>query len=394
MDKKTIRHIVGAERQDVMYRLASYAFRSTPPMPDAATIHDTIARREHAVCLGIEIDGDILATAASTPLTQNVRGRLLGMGGVFWVVTQPQARKRGYCKALMRELLACIRADNRPVSCLYPFRESFYERMGYVTFPQMKQAVFAPSALLPVMDFPHRGAVEFTLLADCLDAFRAYLAKIQLRTHGMAFFDVPDEQPDVFKSVWAAMARVDGEICGAMLYQLRGEHPTEFTMKVSRFYAHTGPGRYLLLDWIARHTDQARSVEMTLPAFELPETWLSDLNPRVETFYTAPMGRVIDIERLEGIDVGSGEFTIELTDPLCPWQEGCWRLVADEGILRVSRGTAADCRMDVRALSALVYGTHDPEDFNSRGWAELSPDHVIALRALFPRKTPYLHSYF
>ena len=133
---------------------------------------------------------------------------------------------------------------------------------------------------------------------------------------------------------------------------------------------------------------------MTLPAFELPETWLSDLNPRVETFYTAPMGRVIDIERLEGIDVGPGALSIELTDPLCPWQEGCWRLVADEGILRVSRGTAADCRMDVRALGALVYGTHDPEDFNSRGWAELSPDHVIALRALFPRKAPYLHSYF
>lgn len=394
MIQLNIRSITGQERCDVMYRLATYAFRATPPLPDPIPMHEMIARRERTICLGVEENGEIVATAASAPFTQNVRGRILGMGGIYWVVTVPQARKKGYCKALMRQLLAEIRSEGRPVSCLYPFRESFYERMGYVTFPQMKKAVFAPSALLPVMNLPHRGLVELKLLSDCVDEFRGYLAELQSVTHGLAFFEDLVESPDALKSVWAATARVNGKICGAMLYQLKGEHPTEFTMHVSRFYTTTSDGRYLLLDWIARHTDQARTIEMTLPAYELPETWMSDLNVRLETFYTAPMGRVIDVAGLEGIDAGPGRIRFELSDPLCPWNDGYWQFTSEDGHLGVKHVKAADCRMDIRALSAIVYGTHDYCDLNTRGWADIPEDGIVELRNMFPHELPYLHAFF
>lgn len=394
MNGIVIRDIIGDERLDVMYRLPSYAFRPTPPMPDPVPIREMIARRTGTICLGAELNGEIVATVASAPMTQNVRGRILGMGGIFWVVTQPQARRKGFCKALMKELFAAIRSENRPVSCLYPFRESFYERMGYVTFPQMKKATLHPMNLLPILDMNHNGFVELKLLSDCFDDVKAYLGEIQTLTHGMAFFEFIDSSPESLNKVWAAIAHVDGRICGMMIYQLKGDHPTEFTMIVNRFYYHTNQGRYLLLDWIARHTDQAISVEITLPSSELPETWIADLNVQIERFYVPPMGRVIDVSGLNGIEVGPGSISVEVRDLLCPWNEGIWRLKSVDGRLHVESADSADCVLDIRGLSALVFGTHDYGDFELRGWGQLTLEQVNHLSEMFPRKLPYIHAFF
>jgi len=52
----------------------------------------------------------------------------------------PAAAANGYCSP-----------GWAPGLCLYPFRESFYERLGYVTFPQPRTARFSPQALLPLL---------------------------------------------------------------------------------------------------------------------------------------------------------------------------------------------------------------------------------------------------
>ena len=60
-------------------------------------------------------------------------------------------------------------------------------------------------------------------------------------------------------------------------------------------------GKYLLLAWIARHIDQANQVEITLPPFELPETWLADLAITTQSAWRSPMGRVVDVAQIGGI---------------------------------------------------------------------------------------------
>jgi hypothetical protein len=50
----------------------------------------------------------------------------------------------------------------------------------------------------------------------------------------------------------------------------------------------------LLLDWIARHIDQADRAELWLPPYEHPETWLADMQVRIESQERAPMSRILD----------------------------------------------------------------------------------------------------
>jgi predicted acetyltransferase len=327
-------------------------------------------------------------------MTQNVRGTLYGMGGIWGVGTAPAARRRGYSRRTLARVLAAARERGTALSGLYPFRESFYERLGYVTFPQPCKVSFDPAALLPLMQQDLGGRVERLAVDEGFDVYQVYLEKMREGTHGMALFDHVDRERVQRANVWLALAWFDGELVGGMEYALKGTRPTEYTMHVYRFSAHTSVGKYLLLQWIARHIDQAERVEMTLPPFELPETWLADLNVVPEPVFRAPMGRVLDVAKIGGMETGPGRFSARISDPLCPWNEGMWAFETLDGLLQVAEAHEANCQLTIQALTALIYGTHDPSDFPIRGWGDPSPELQAVMHKIFPPRQPHMHEFF
>jgi hypothetical protein len=168
----------------------------------------------------------------------------------------------------------------------------------------------------------------------------------------------------------------------------------EYALRAGRFYYHTSRGKYLLLQWIARHVDQANRAELWLPAFEHPETWLSDMNIALDRPPFTPMGRVVDLAQIGGMQSSPGRFSVRVRDPYCPWNEDTWRLVTDNGRLQVRRGGEPDCELSIQGISALVYGAHDPGDFPIRGWGDPSPELLGTMRRMFPPKLAYLHEWF
>jgi hypothetical protein len=192
---------------------------------------------------------------------------------------------------------------------------------------------------------------------------------------------------------WLAVARVDGRVVGTILYQLADGGDETLIFKADRFFYTTVQGRYLLLEWLARHVDQAREVSLVLPPGELPETWWLDLQPRTTSIESA-LGRVLDVTRLAGIEVGPGQFTARISDPFCPWNEGCYRFASDGGRLDITPAESADCTLSIEALTGLVYGVRDPEVFALEGWGDPSPDLQATLRSMFPARLPFLHEEF
>jgi predicted acetyltransferase len=287
-----------------------------------------------------------------------------------------------------------MRGAGQPLSCLYPFRESFYERLGYVTFPLQRKALFKPSGLAALLDMRLDGEVELSKFGDEYQTYREYCYSMLDRHHGMAIFDEANQANSQKIEQWLALAKIDGQIVGLMEYQLRGDQVTQFELRAVRFYYHDVRGRYLLLDWIARHVDQAEEVELWLPPFEWPETWLSDIRVKVETVSRAPMGRVLDVARVGGMQVGPGRFSFRLSDPLCPWNQGDWEFRSIDGALQVGPTEGADCDLSIQGLSALVYGTHDPADFAIRGWGKPTPELQMTMRGMFPPKLPFIHEFF
>jgi predicted acetyltransferase len=210
----------------------------------------------------------------------------------------------------------------------------------------------------------------------------------------MGFFDFGDQSAADRANLWLAFARFDGQNEGLILYRIQGEEVTKFNFVAYRFYYQTSRARYLMLNWIARHIDQADRAELHLSPDEYPETWLSDLDVKVEAAIRPGMNRVLDIEKLAGMNVGDGEFSVKVIDPLCPWNEGRWQFAGHDNKLAVSKTSQAECELTIQALSALIAGTRSPQDFTFRGWGNPDSKTQTRMQEVFPGMIPFMHENF
>lgn len=389
-----VRQIQGQEMHDTLYTLNQYSLHPSPPFQDKEEWLSMICGRKGVICHAVYEDEIPVSIAASSAMTQNMRGNLYPASGVWGVSTSPAARRKGYCRQAMASLLATEKEAGKIFSNLYPFRESFYQKLGYLTFPLPKIARFAPMGLTPLLGLEVGGELQVKLIGEAFQIYRRYLTKMRLGQHGMAFFDYGDQSMANRNRLWAAMAMFEDQIEGIMLYSLQGSEVTKFNFVASRFYYHTSRARYLLLNWIARHIDQADRVELWLAGDEHPETWLADLQVKVETTQRAPMSRVLNVPGISGMQVGEGCFQAQIIDPLCPWNQGVWRFETRDGKLRVSIASEAGCELTIQGLSGLVAGTLDPQDISLRGWGQSDLTQQAIQRRIFPRLYPYLHEVF
>jgi hypothetical protein len=316
------------------------------------------------------------------------------MAGFAEVSTHPKARRKGYIRQLFRFVYEALKNEGHVLSALYPFRESFYERLGYVTFPQSRQALFNASDLHPLLKMDLGGEAELSLIGEAYDVYLDFTRKMQRKIHGVGVFVDPQKEAAQENRAWLLQAKMDGDVVGILQYTIKGDEMMNYTFQAPRFYYSNAHGKYLLLEWIARHVDQAGNARIWLPAYEQPNTWLSDINPKLEPVFVSPMGRVLDVAGIGGMEVGPGSFTVEISDADCPWNDGTWKFESDSGKLKISPAQNADCTLTIQGLSALVYGVNDPDDFAIRDWGNPSTEIVATMQAMFPPKLPYLHEYY
>ncbi|WP_165449397.1 GNAT family N-acetyltransferase [Krasilnikovia cinnamomea] len=394
-----IRQISAEERTHTMRPLQAYAFQ---PSPGSDEDTETYARRmrfyRSAVSLIAQEEGETLAGATAFPMRQNVRGVVHDMAGVASVASHPAARRRGLVRMLLERLLRQMRDQGCTVSALYPFRPSFYERFGFVGLPRWRTATFAPEGLGHLQRAELPGTVEWRRLRDGFDDYRAFTLRLLGERHGFSVFDeirtaeFRDSPPR-----WVALARVDGEVVGAVTYRV-DQYGGDL---IADHLLTTGPlSRALLLQFFARHVDQVARVAVFVDTDEVPELWGTDLIATTEgrvAYPTAnsPMARLLSVEALSGAAVGeaAGVTVTVVDDDLIG---GSYRLAGVAGRLTVERdpGGGAQATLNCAGLSGLAYGVLDPVDVVVRGFGQVDREAVAPLRALFPRTMPYVFADF
>lgn len=375
--------------------LGTYAFESSPQditAEDQAYIKAAAESR-----IFISYDGDIpLAQAIIHPMAMNVRGRVFPMGGVSGVASMPAGRRGGRIRGILTRAFAQMREDGQPVATLFPFRESFYERLGFVTMPSPKFVTLNPADLVPLLRMDHAGRAEHMRIADGFDRWVEFLRVYGQEHHGFSIANTARLETIRQRNRWWLILIKQGEeTTGAMTYRLGGE---DKPMTVHSFLARTVAARYGLLEWIARHTDQVPKARIRVAPAEQPEFWWPDLADAIQTdgedSWGAPMGRIVSVEQLSGISAGTGEVALEISDPQCPWNEGTWTLRGAGGVLDVVPGGVAGMRLPIQGLSALLFNGLNPEVLRFRGWGDIDPAAGEHLRALFPPALPFLHEQF
>jgi predicted acetyltransferase len=374
-----------------------YAFGKSPSKPDPERAQARLKYFGNTTGLAVFEDGKPQTSCAVLEMTENVRGKVFPMAGIGGVASFPQARRKGHVRRMLAYSFELMRERGQPVSTLYPFRDSFYEQLGYAEFAKNRFTTLKPEHLAPLLRMSLPGTVEQLGIEDCFDEWWAFIEKIQSQRHGFAVMDRARalESKDT-NDCWVATVREEGEVTGIMTFKITGYTQA---LKADTFYYTTAAARYQLLAWIARHIDQVSEAVLELGPEEYPELWYRDLEAQSSTVHKdawpAPMGRVVSVEGIGGMAAGSGQsIAVTLVDDLCPWNNGVWTLSGEHGELTVQAGGDPACHLTIQGLSALVWAGIDPGTFEFRGWGDPDPQAQETLQSLFPIAFPELNEKF
>jgi predicted acetyltransferase len=392
-----IREIDAHERAEVSLPIQSYAFQSSPV---EATLEERLRKNQNYytgnVTLVAEEDGVAVADASAISMRQNIRGVVYPMAGVAGVATLPQARRRGYARALLTRLLEQMRESGHVVSALYPFRPSFYERFGYVGLPRARTVTFSPSCFASLLQADLPGDVTWESAREGYGAYRDFTARLLADEHGFSL--LPEYRAVEVRDAdcWIAVARADGEVVGVVTYRITGYAGT---LAADDMLTASPLGRALLLRFFARHIDQVSQVSVQVAPGELPELWATDMAAVSQSTTAfpqspAPMARVLSLRSLAGMPAGQERVTVKIVGDY--FIEGRYALDGRSGRLEIATDTMLESEATLTAagLSALVYGVLDPAEIVIRGFGDISPEPAARLRQLFPRRVPYLYARF
>lgn len=333
------------------------------------------------------VDGKMVGGLILWRFEQVVRGRIEVMGGIAGVWSYPEFRDRGYVRALVEKVVIQMPQLGMSVSMLLPFKQSFYQRLGYV-------AANANLKLkIPLAGLAHhlKLSLENWRLArlptiEVRDLVQAFLQEVVLsnlssdRWHGqvLANLDLANWNWRYRGSQTVILVK-DEQIQAIANYTIDSQK--EFCINIKERFWQSVAARDRLFRFFASHRDQIQDLELEVSLGENFYAWLEDL-PKTSLIKLNPhpwMVRVVDaVVALSGLKASyeselvvmvqgnnldtriaiacnGRELTVEKTQE--PWQ--VW--------------------LDLAGLTALVYGTRSVTELIDAQQLKFSPGNESEL---------------
>lgn len=341
------------------------------PSPQERALRRELTEVERS--LGVWDGAECVGTAGAISFGLTVPGGArVPVAGVTMVSVRPTHRRRGVLRSMIRHQLADVRGRGEPLAVLTASEPAIYGRFGYGPAAQdMRLTVdtvrLAPPELPGVDGVRLRLVDPVAALADCE---RVYARLVPTRP-GMltrppgweraGVLDVPGER-DGAAALQCVLAEVDGEVRGYARYAMKpqwdtaGPHGTVLVRHIEALdpVVYAALWRYLFgIDLTSSVSVATRPVDDAL--LHLVEAQRRCGIGLRESLFVRP------------VEVGAAlaartyrtplDVVLEVADPLCPWNEGRWRLSGDEKGARCARTTdAADLALSVRELGSAYLG--------------------------------------
>ncbi|UOQ83879.1 GNAT family N-acetyltransferase [Gracilibacillus salinarum] len=346
-------------------------------------------------------DNQLAAKAHLIPLTVNLHGKPLEMGGVGSVASWPEYRRGGKVKALLYKLLTEMRQQQQSISYLHPFSVPFYRKYGWeLTFDRTTYN-------MPIKSFQNdwngQGSVrrgskgEKTI--STLDAIYQMYAKKYTgtlhRTEHWWKYRILKHKDTHIAIAYAA----DQTPIGYLL----------FTIKQSLFTVHDMAfvninARHLLYQFIQHHDSMVHNVELSVPADDPLPLLIGE--PRFEQKQMPYfMARIVDVDAFFEqypfpiIDQTKIDFTVEVSDAFLTENNGLF-LVSNsikEGIVteRVEADpNVARVKIAVQQLVQILFGYKRPFTLWEADLIQGDASAVEQLEMIIPEQQTYFPDFF
>ena len=364
-----------------------------------------------------ELDGQIVASLVLYPFTGYVRGERVAMTGIGSVAVSPEHRRRGIGEALLKSMLREMRQTGRALSILYPFRGSFYRKLGYGTIEMTNLLAFAPSNLSPSEEarrtrrlmLPDRAAVQ-ELSARMVQQQGHFALERKPEWWSNRLWDYPGEW-----IVYEGKRR--GQIEGYLYFEADTSNgPFKLALTLSEFVASTPEAHRGLVGHLASLSDQVAEIHYAAPsdaAWPLLFRTPNNLRPGPEIGLMTDTGnlgaglmlRVVVVkpalEQLPIHTASRGEVVLEVQDDVLSQNTRGYRVSARDGRMSVRPDSARAAgarrlpRLVVPAdmLGPVLAGTLSPLRAAESGLIASSDGAAELVEPWFRTRSPFLHHF-
>ncbi len=316
-------------------------------------------------------DGDkAVGLAAAYAFDLSIPGGELPCAGVTWVGVLPTHRRRGILRDFMQRQLEDVHGWGEPLAALWASEASIYGRFGYGVAVPGIVAKSNPRRFTLKNDPPSNLSVRLTdadeayrLFPQIYDRFRAGRAGMLSRSETwwkeLRLAD-PKEWRRGASQKFYAVAEVDGTAEGYTTYRVKDEWEDGFPKSEVRVVELFGTSSEVELElWRFLHSiDLMVKVDVFSldPASPL---FLNVSDPRAlgQRLADALWLRLVDLDAaLKARSYKPGEsIVLEVSDEVCPWNAGRYRVGDDAGRTE----DTADLALDVADLAAAYLGAFD-----------------------------------
>lgn len=344
-------------------RLGIYAFRF--PLSD----EEYENRKQHFLGdhlhrLGVFEGEQLCSQVLIHHMNFTVQGKAVPGGGVAFVSSWPEHRRKGYINKLMQEAIIYMKNKGHVVSLLHPFSVSFYRRYGYEMMTQkIKNTMYV--SMIPRREVP--GSIirveEMNELREVYEQYTTQFSGMVYRSD--AFWN---KTKDKSRHI-ALYYNKDGLKKGYMIYSVEQQ-----IIKINEYIALDREAYDGLWTFIAQHDSMVSEVEFETTFEDQQFTQLNE--PRIKREVIAyAMARIIDCEAFMSIytfnsatDGKEERFVLNIEDKYAEWNNGLFELVIDLNGKAKLNSLAVDSHekhnaihCSINTLTALLYGYQTPE---------------------------------
>ena len=309
--------------------------------------------------------GEIVGTTTCHYFDINVPGGRFALAGVSDVTTRATHRRRGVMSRLIERSLNDAKEEGQPLAALWASESNIYGRFGFGMAMLQEDWTIERKDTAFAFENDGRGEIRFVEPGESARAFAGAYDRVCQTRPGMIdrndlLWEVALLDTEEFRQgaseFYHAVYESDGSVEGYVLYRLDGKARM---LSVTELVAATGEAYSALwrfcfgIDLMDRFQATNQPMDAALPWMLAAPRQLRRATG--EEFWL----RIVDAEAAltERRYTTEDRLSIELRDPLCPWNEGVIELEGGpEGAVCKRSGKGADLVMSIADLSAAYLG--------------------------------------
>jgi predicted acetyltransferase len=325
--------------------------------------------------------GRPVGLAAAYAFDLSIPGEQLPCAGVTWVGVLPSHRRRGILRDFMRRQLDDVRGWGEPIAALWASEAAIYGRFGYGPAVPGVLAKSNPARFTLKDDKASNVAIRLTDAEEASRLFPPVYDTVRARRAGMLSRSEtwwkelrladPKEWRRGASQKFYGVAERDGNAEGYATYRVKSEWEDGFPR-----------GEVRVIEVFATSTEAEREIWRFLHSIDLTvKVDVFSLDPASTLFLNVRDPRALGLRlgdalwlRLVDLDAAlkarsykpGQSIVLEVTDDLCSWNAGRYRIGDDAGRTE----DTADLALDVADLASAYLGAFDFHRLVHAGRAE------------------------